>query len=84
MMEEFNRLVAQQMDTMDRLLFLQSEMERCNEVKSELLKFQEETMAEDILDKIGRMNKELQEIEKVFESQTVELIRVYRSSKICT
>ncbi|KYC60489.1 hypothetical protein GWJ21_11115 [Bacillus coagulans] len=84
MMEEFNRLVAQQMDTMDRLLFLQSEMERCNKVKSELLKLQEETMAEDILDKIGRMNKELQEIEKVFESQTVELIRVYRSSKICT
>ncbi|AEP01297.1 YgaB family protein [Weizmannia coagulans] len=84
MMEEFNRLVAQQMDTMDRLLFLQSEMERCNEVKSELLKLQEETMAEDILDEIGRMNKELQEIEKVFESQTVELIRVYHSSKICT
>lgn len=41
-------------------------------------------MAEDILDEIGRMNKELQEIEKVFESQTVELIRVYHSSKICT
>ena len=32
--EEFNRLVTEQMKTMDRLLFLQSELERCQEIEN--------------------------------------------------
>ncbi|GER67176.1 hypothetical protein BpJC7_09890 [Weizmannia acidilactici] len=84
MMGEFNRLVVQQMDTMDKLLYLQSEIERCRKIESELLKLEEEAKADDLLAEIKRMNEELHEIQKVFETQTAELIRVYRSSKICT
>ena len=42
-MNEFNRLVTEQMKTMDRLLFLQSELERCQEVEMELRAIQQET-----------------------------------------
>ena len=44
-MQEFNRLVAEQMKTMDRLLFLQSELERCQEIENELMELQQESQA---------------------------------------
>ena len=42
-MQEFNRLVAKQMQTMDRLLFLQSELERCQEIENVLKELQQES-----------------------------------------
>jgi len=42
-MQEFNRLVAKQVQTMDRLLFLQSELERCQEIENVLKELQQES-----------------------------------------
>ena len=35
-MDHFNRLVSEQMMTMEKLLFLQGELERCQEIEEEL------------------------------------------------
>ena len=36
MMNEFDRLIGEQLRTMDKLLFLQSEIERCQEIEQQL------------------------------------------------
>ena len=36
-MEEFNRLINNQLKTMDKLLLLQSEIERCQDIEKQLL-----------------------------------------------
>ena len=35
-MNEFDRLIGEQLRTMDKLLFLQSEIERCQEIEQQL------------------------------------------------
>ncbi|MGJ7918932.1 YgaB family protein [Neobacillus sp. LXY-4] len=81
-MNNFNRLVSEQMKTMDKLLELQSELERCQEIEQELLKLQEETKLEDVQSEIIRMKKELKEIHQVFEEQTEEVIRSYQGLNV--
>ncbi|WP_018663862.1 YgaB family protein [Heyndrickxia acidiproducens] len=82
-MENFNEIVLKQMDTMGKLLYLQSEIERCQKVKRELQKLQEETKVDSIKEEIAQMNSQLFEIQDVFETQTIELIQVYHKTKIC-
>ncbi|MFE8700565.1 YgaB family protein [Cytobacillus sp. FJAT-54145] len=78
-MNNFNRLVSEQMVTMDKLLFIQSELERCKEIEKELKELQQETQLKSIQLEINRMKKELKEIHQTFESQTEEVIRSYQS-----
>ncbi len=40
-MEEFNRLINNQLKTMDKLLLLQSEIERCQDIEKQLLALEE-------------------------------------------
>ncbi|MEH7107624.1 MULTISPECIES: YgaB family protein [Bacillaceae] len=81
-MDQFNRLVSEQMATMDKLLYLQAELERCQEIEAELLALQKETDLESIQTDIHLMKKELKEIQLVFEKQTEEVINSYRATNL--
>lgn len=66
------------MKTMEKLLYLQAELERCQELQAQLQILQNETELESIQDEIKGMKAELREIQKVFEEQTEEVIRSYQ------
>jgi hypothetical protein len=78
-MNQFNRLVNEQMKTMEKLLYLQSELERCQQIEEELKILQQETELDSVQYEITRMKKELKEIQQVFETQTEEVIRTYQT-----
>ncbi|WP_078381750.1 YgaB family protein [Sutcliffiella halmapala] len=79
-MDKFDMAVAEQLKTMDRLLFLQSEIERCQQAEQQLKQLQEEAAKlQDLKKDIQIMKKELNDIQLVFESQTVEAIRSYNT-----
>lgn len=77
-MKTFNQMVSEQMKTMEKLLYLQAELERCQELQVQLQILQNETELESIQDEIKGMKAELREIQKVFEEQTEEVIRSYQ------
>lgn len=79
-MDHFDLLVGQQLETMDRLLFLQSEIERCQEVEFELQKLQEETQLKSVREEITSMKIQLREIQRTFEEQTAEIIKTYQAT----
>ncbi|KON89694.1 hypothetical protein AF332_24725 [Sporosarcina globispora] len=81
-MENFNSLVSEQMKTMEKLLYLQSELERCQEIEEELKAIQQETELESVQYEIARMKEELKEIHRVFEEQTEEVIRSYQEINV--
>ena len=83
-MQEFNRLVAKQMQTMDRLLFLQSELERCQEIENVLKELQQESQVESVQLEIIKMKEELKDIQQKFELQTEEVIRSYQEISVTT
>jgi DNA mismatch repair ATPase MutS len=83
-MQEFNRLVAKQMQTMDRLLFLQSELERCQEIEDVLKELQHESKVASVQLEIIKMKKELKDIQQQFELQTEEVIRSYQEIGVTT
>lgn len=78
-MEQFNRLVSEQMQTMEKLLFLQAELERCQEVEEQLSALQEEDQLNHVQNEIVRMKQELKEIQQMFQRQTEEVIQSYQS-----
>ncbi|MGM0754013.1 MAG: YgaB family protein [Bacillota bacterium] len=79
--QRFNELVTEQLETMDKLLYLQSEIERCQELEEELLQLQEMTKVESIKREIASKKKELKEIQKMFQRQTDEVIRSYQKEQ---
>jgi hypothetical protein len=81
-MNHFNRLVSEQMMTMEKLLYLQSELERCQEIETQLQKIQNETELESVQFDINQMKKELKEIQEIFEKQTEEVIQSYRETDL--
>jgi hypothetical protein len=81
-MEDFNRLVSEQMKTMDKLLDLQLELERSQQVEQELIKLQKVPNLESVQSEIIRIKNELKEIHHVFEQQTEEVIRSYQEMKV--
>lgn len=83
-MKEFNRLVTEQMKTMDRLLFLQGEVERCQEIEEQLAVLQQESKLESVQQEISKMKEELKEIQQIFEQQTEEVIRSYKELGVTT
>lgn len=82
MVKEFDRLVTEQMKTMDRLLFLQGELERCQEIETQLGELQQESKLESVQLEIKRMKEELKEIQQIFETQTEEVIRSYQEINV--
>jgi hypothetical protein len=81
-MDHFNRLVSEQMMTMEKLLYLQGELERCQEIEEQLLTLQNETELESVQFDINQMKKELKEIQAIFEKQTEEVIQSYRETDL--
>lgn len=77
-MERFDQLVREQLETMEQLLFLQSEIERCKLLEAELAALQHETKRQTIHEEIERMKQQLAEIQRLFEQQTEEIIRSYQ------
>ena len=76
--KNFNHLVAEQIQTMDKLLFLQSELERCLEIEDELNSLQSEAKLESLQLEITSLKQELKDIQQLFEEQTEEVIRSYQ------
>jgi predicted PilT family ATPase len=79
--QRFNELVTEQLETMDKLLYLQSEIERCQELEEELLQLQEMTKVESIKREIASKKMELKEIQNMFQKQTDEVIRSYQKEQ---
>lgn len=77
-MEPFDRLVREQLKTMEQLLFLQSEIERCQAIEAELIALQNEAKLQSIQEEIQKMKQQLTEIQQIFEKQTEEVIQSYR------
>jgi hypothetical protein len=77
-MEPFDRLVSEQLKTMDQLLFLQSEIERCQAIEEELIELQNEAKLQSIQEEIQQMKQQLKEIQQIFEKQTEEVIQSYQ------
>lgn len=83
-MDHFNRLVSDQLVTMEKLLYLQGELERCQQIEEELQTLQKATDLESIQTDIRLMKKELKEIQTIFEKQTEEVINSYREMNLST
>ena len=81
-MDHFNRLVSEQMVTMEKLLYLQAELERCQQIEEELQTLQNATNLDSIQNDIQTMKKELKEIQFIFEKQTEEVINSYREMNL--
>ena len=81
-MEEFNRLITEQMKTMDKLLFLQSELERCQDIEIQLKKLEQDNELESVQMELSKMKDELKELQKMFEMQTEDVIRSYQEAKV--
>ncbi|MGM0854767.1 MAG: YgaB family protein [Bacillota bacterium] len=81
MQQRFNELVTEQLETMDKLLYLQSEIERCQELEEELLQLQEMTKVESIKREIASKKRELKVIQTMFQKQTDEVIRSYQKEQ---
>lgn len=80
-MEEFDRLIGEQLKTMDKLLLLQSEIEKCQEIEQQLCALEELKQIQSIGEEVQRMKKELTNIQYIFERQTEDVIRYYQESQ---
>lgn len=77
-MNEFDRLISEQLRTMEKLLFLQSEIERCQQIEQELCELQKMSEGNSVREVIEQKRNELEEIQAVFEKQTEEVIRHFQ------
>ncbi|MBH9966853.1 YgaB family protein [[Bacillus] enclensis] len=78
MQQRFNQLVSEQLATMDKLLFLQAEIERCQKLENELIELQELTKVQSLKAEIFQKKRELKEIHRIFQEQTDDVIRSYQ------
>jgi hypothetical protein len=80
-MSRFDHLVREQLKTMEKLLFLQSEIERCQQLELELKELHNKTELETIKEEIQKMKIELKDIQNMFEIQTEEVITSYKHNQ---
>jgi hypothetical protein len=81
-MVHFNRLVSEQMVTMEKLLHLQAELERCQQIEVELQTLQDAKDLKSIQTDLQLMRKELKEIQLIFERQTEKVINSYQEMNL--
>lgn len=84
MLDKFDQLVGEQLKIMDQLLYVQSEIERCQEIEKQLIALQDEVQLESIQREIDTMKKQLLEIQRSFEKQTEAVIKSYQRENILT
>ncbi len=80
-MSLFDQLVHEQLKTMDVLLFLHSEIERCQQLEMELGNLQSETELLSIKEEIQKMKSELKQIQQTFQQQTEDVIAAYKKDQ---
>ena len=66
------------MQTMEKLLYLQSELERCQEIEKQLDALKQSAELEDLRMEIDLKKQDLKEIHRMFEKQTEEVIHTYQ------
>lgn len=81
-MEQFDIEVAKQLEIMDKLLYLQTEIERCQSIEKQLIELENGTKLLSVQNEIKEMKEELLSIQLLFQKQTEETLRSYKKSAI--
>ncbi|MCY7755276.1 hypothetical protein MOF05_19270 [Bacillus haynesii] len=77
-MPDFENLVQGQMEIMDKLLYLQAEIERCQKIEKELAVLEKKAQLLSIREDISQKRKDLAQIQDLFQKQTEQVIRAYQ------
>ncbi|ALC80406.1 MULTISPECIES: YgaB family protein [Bacillus] len=77
-MAVFEELVGRQMKIMDKLLALQSDIERCQEFEKTLTALGEMEELEALQKEIACKKRELDEIQELFQKQTKQVIMTFQ------
>lgn len=77
-MSAFQKVVSAQMETMSQLLYLQGEIERCQELEKQLSEIKEADELGEVKNEINTMKEELRLIQQEFEEQTALVIETYK------
>ncbi|MGF9730508.1 YgaB family protein [Bacillus licheniformis] len=77
-MPEFENLVQGQMEIMDKLLYLQAEIERCQKIEKELAALEKRAQLLSIREDISQKRKDLAQIQDLFQKQTEQVIQAYQ------
>lgn len=80
-MQVFDDLVRRQLQTMDQLIKIQEEIERCQEIENQLFELEDLSKLSSIQDEIHIMRTELKAIQNTFLLQTQQIIKSFSEEK---
>jgi YgaB-like protein len=80
-MQVFDELVSRQLQTMDQLIKIQEEIERCQEIENQLFELEDLSKLSSIQDEIYIMRTELKAIQNTFLLQTQQIIKSFSEEK---
>ncbi|MEH6937931.1 YgaB family protein [Bacillus sp. JJ664] len=80
-MQVFDELVRRQLQTMDQLIKIQEEIERCQEIENQLFELEDLSKLSSIQDEIHIMRTELKAIQNTFLLQTQQIIKSFSEEK---
>lgn len=81
-MKSFEELVHEQMQIMDKLLHMQTELDRYQELEEELRLIKNEVDLQSVQDDINEIKEELQTVQNIFMQLTERVIESYQSKPI--
>ncbi|WP_088072341.1 YgaB family protein [Gottfriedia luciferensis] len=80
-MQVFDELVSRQLETMDQLIKIQEEIERCQEIENQLFELEDLSKLSSIQDEIHIMRTELKAIQNTFLLQTQQIIKSFSDER---
>jgi YgaB-like protein len=80
-MQVFDELVSRQLETMDQLIKIQEEIERCQEIENQLFELEDLSKLSSIQDEINIMRTELKAIQNTFLLQTQQIIKSFSDER---
>ncbi|WP_088014822.1 YgaB family protein [Gottfriedia acidiceleris] len=80
-MQVFDELVSRQLETMDQLIKIQEEIERCQEIENQLFELEDLSKLSSIQDEIHIMRSELKAIQDTFLLQTQQIIKSFSDER---
>ncbi|PFH83490.1 YgaB family protein [Bacillus sp. AFS088145] len=80
-MQLFDELVSRQLETMDQLIKIQEEIERCQEIENQLFELEDLSKLSSIQDEIHIMRSELKAIQDTFLIQTQQIIKSFSDER---
>ncbi|KQL41152.1 MULTISPECIES: YgaB family protein [Bacillaceae] len=80
-MQVFDELVSRQLETMDQLIKIQEEIERCQEIENQLFELEDLSKLSSIQDEIHIMRSELKAIQDTFLIQTQQIIKSFSDER---